>query len=408
MTEFKAVKQEGPLQLHEPLVARHALSSLYKPAPGLREALDIAMMLGVPLLLTGDPGVGKTRAAYWLAAQLKTRLLRYDVKSSTSGSDLLYHFDEVARFRDSSRQQQRPLVKYLRFNALGRAILAAIGGGAPLFTSAGELLVEDELACHQDLLAEAFGGVEGGGTVGAQRRTGAPSFAPLSLLLPDDPGFAAAPPEHLVVLIDELDKAPRDTPNDLLVEIEEMEFDIPELGLKVKGVPKLVNEQPELNTPSQRQRAAFYKSLGLQPSVRPIVIVTSNSEKSLPDPFLRRCAFFDIPFPDDDATLKAIVDDTLPALRGGGVLVDEVLAVFRQLRRPQAVAKAPGTAELLAWLDILVHMFDFDASSSLRDAVTDRPTDLARSLASAIKLGTDHKKAIAILKTWAGRGPRDG
>src|SRR5205085_6127566 len=87
-------------------------------------------------------------------------------------------------------------------------------------------------------------------------------------LLPNEPTFSDADGQHCVVLIDELDKAPRDTPNDLLAEIENLGFAIPELGIAIRS----------------------------DPGFRPIVLLTSNSEKSLPEPFLRRCVYFDIPF----------------------------------------------------------------------------------------------------------------
>lgn len=371
MTGFSAVTQVEPLRLCEPLVEAHKDAAVYRPAAGLKEALDIAMMLGVPLLLTGDPGVGKTRAAHWLAAELKSDLLRFDVKSNTLGPDLLYQFDEVARFRDSSRKEQRPLVQYLRFSALGKAILQSAGGRATLFTTSGEPLKGAELSRRRDLLAEAFGERSVAIVRAAEDDK---AIAPVSLLTPDELDFAKAEPRHRVVLIDELDKAPRDTPNDLLVEVEEMEFNIPELGVKVKG----------------------------HPSFRPIVIITSNSEKSLPDPFLRRCAFFDIPFPSPEE-LKLIIDGSVAALDGGGLLVEEALAAFSELRRPQALIKAPGTAELLAWLDTLVTKNKLAADSSLRRAVREDPAALRDSLVAVLKTVPDKKRGPEILKDWAGK-----
>src|SRR5215471_4965664 len=253
MADFTAIQSEDPLRLRPPLAEAHKRSDAYFPADGLQQAIDVSMLLGQPLLLTGDPGTGKTRAAYWLAEQIKAGpLLRFDVKSTSTGTDLLYHFDEVARFRDSTRREEKPLVRYLRFNALGAAILHAAGGGAVLQTVTGEPLEGATLARHRELLLDAFGAkAPHDGKVTA------------ALLAPDDTAFAGAAPVHRVVLIDELDKAPRDTPNDLLAEIEDMGFKIPELGLLVQA------------------DAGF----------RPIVIITSNSEKSLPDPFLRRCAY---------------------------------------------------------------------------------------------------------------------
>lgn len=376
LTPFTAVLSEGPLQLRAPLTERHKTAEAYFPAVGLAEAMDLAMLLGQPLLLTGDPGTGKTRAAYWLAYQLRNavRVLRYDVKSTSSGTDLLYHFDEVARFRDSTRQLERPLVRYLRFSALGEAILRAAGGDAVLCTSEGEPLEGEALSRNSELLVDAFG--EGGRTISGAAKA--------ALLLPDDKYFSRTEPEHLIVLIDELDKAPRDTPNDLLGEIEDMRFEIRELGLQVKA----------------------------DPNFRPIVLVTSNAEKSLPDPFLRRCAYFDIPFPrrydqrkdgkwPGRGTLEEIVEGRIDALAGGGRLVEEALDLFQRLRRDDAgVRKRPGTAELLAWLDLLVHRHGFGPQDDLKthyDIV-----DL--TLGSAIKTSDDLEAARRIVAEWSKAG----
>jgi MoxR-like ATPase len=369
---FTSVLSENPLRLNHPLTENHKRTEAYFPAKGLSEAIDVAMLLGQPLLLTGDPGTGKTRAAHWLADRLNvTPLLRCDVKSTSSGNDLLYYFDEVARFRDSSRNiPQQPLIRYLRLNALGEAILRAAGGRAELCTMEGESLEGDALVRHRDLLIDAFGDtwIHWNGSATA------------ALLLPEDKDFAQAEPEHRIVLIDELDKAPRDTPNDLLTEIEDMRFKIPELGLMVKA----------------------------DPDSRPIVIITSNSEKSLPDPFLRRCIYFDIPFPrrydsarDGDwpgqGTLEQIVDGRIDALSGGGSLLDQALDFFQRLRREDStIRKRPGTAELLAWLDLLVHRYQLDSRSNLME----RPDAIEDTLGAVVKAKDDLETARRILIEW--------
>jgi MoxR-like ATPase len=123
------------------------------------------------------------------------------------------------------------------------------------------------------------------------------------------------------VLIDELDKAPRDTPNDLLLEIDQLEFRIRELDAEIYGSPDL----------------------------RPVVIITSNSEKSLPEPFLRRCVFHHIDAPDDKRRRDIVTRRNHPfAARGS--LYNEALSYFARLR---ILSRPPGTAELLAWLTAL-------------------------------------------------------
>jgi MoxR-like ATPase len=146
------------------------------------------------------------------------------------------------------------------------------------------------------------------------------------------------PPEPAgsVVLIDEIDKAPRDFPNDLLNELENQEFFIRELD----------------NLPLRR--ADDY----------PIVaVLTSNSEKNLPDAFLRRCVFYHIPFPDRDQ-LRAIARSSLGA---EPAYLDQLLELFEAVRK-KALRKAPGTAEMLAWLRIvgLQNIQDLESADNKR------------------------------------------
>ncbi len=124
-----------------------------------------------------------------------------------------------------------------------------------------------------------------------------------------------------VLLIDEIDKADIEFPNDLLLELDRMEFYVYETRQTIKA----------------RQR--------------PIVIITSNNEKELPDAFLRRCFFHYIRFPDRD-TMQKIVDVHFPKLRHD--LVHEALRVFYQLREVPGLKKRPSTSELLDWLKLLM------------------------------------------------------
>ncbi|MCH2455489.1 MAG: MoxR family ATPase [Idiomarina sp.] len=124
-----------------------------------------------------------------------------------------------------------------------------------------------------------------------------------------------------VLLIDEIDKADVDFPNDLLHELDQMAFHVYETGEQVKA------------------------------RVRPIVLITSNNEKALPDAFLRRCFFHYIQFPDE-ATLKQIVDVHYPDIQKE--LIDTALSLFFDLREVPGLKKKPSTSELLDWLRLLL------------------------------------------------------
>ena len=131
--------------------------------------------------------------------------------------------------------------------------------------------------------------------------------------------FASA--ERPVLLIDEIDKADIEFPNDLLHEIDRMEFHVYETG----------------ETIAAKQR--------------PIVIITSNNEKELPDAFLRRCFFHYIAFPDEE-TMRAIVEVHFPKLKSR--LLAEALKLFYEIRAVPGVKKKPSTSELLDWLKLLL------------------------------------------------------
>ncbi len=128
-------------------------------------------------------------------------------------------------------------------------------------------------------------------------------------------------PEPVVVLIDEIDKADIEFPNDLLLELDRMTFHVYETGETINATH------------------------------RPVVIITSNNEKELPDAFLRRCFFHYIRFPDR-ATMQRIVDTHYPNLRSD--LAREALEVFFRLRDVPGLKKKPATSELLDWLKLLM------------------------------------------------------
>ena len=129
-------------------------------------------------------------------------------------------------------------------------------------------------------------------------------------------------PQLPVLLIDEIDKADIEFPNDLLQELDRMEFFVYETQETVKAVE------------------------------RPIVIITSNNEKELPDAFLRRCFFHYIKFPDR-ATMQSIIDVHFPGIQK--MLVSKAMDIFYEVRDVPGLKKKPSTSELLDWLKLLLH-----------------------------------------------------
>ncbi len=150
---------------------------------------------------------------------------------------------------------------------------------------------------------------------------------------------AFAADEKVVLLIDEIDKADIEFPNDLLQELDKMEFFVYETGATVRAVH------------------------------RPVVIITSNNEKELPDAFLRRCFFHYIRFPDME-TMKRIVEVHHPGIKSD--LLTTALTQFFEIREQQGLKKKPSTSEVLDWLKLLLAE-DMDAADLKRDGATALP-----------------------------------
>jgi MoxR-like ATPase len=275
--------------------------SVYLSNDAIDAAVDVAIGLGKPLLVAGEPGSGKTELGFAVARRMEIKTLYFfSVKSSSEAGDLFYTYDAISRFRDAQLAQirataaekigaiyQEPDVgNYIKYRALGRAILDAHGRKAE--------------------------------TEGLLRGTSAPDLSNC--------------PRRSVVIIDEIDKAPRDFTNDLLREIEDISFRVPELQ----------------NTGGQSDSTPSGDKI--PPGMKPIIIITSNEESQLPDAFLRRCVFLAIEFPEKDV-LRQILDMHLgvPGV-GEGTLAsadrDILLTVFARMRE-QNMQKNPGIAELV-------------------------------------------------------------
>lgn len=278
-----------------PLTLRHIDVDLkpsnYLMDSRLQRAVELAIALDKPLLVSGEPGTGKTQLARHVAHLLAGQTagtpaaflpepIEFYTKSTTAATDLFYTYDAVSHFRSKDLTDTSA---FMDFTALGRARVLAHGRASAAL----------QTPRIQPLLDRCVG-------------------------LTDKP-------QSSVVLIDEVDKAPREFPNDLLNEMESGEFRIRELDFSLKKA---------------------------QNDARVVVLLTSNFEKSLPNAFLRRCVFYHIPFPSDDQLLE-IVNLRLGLSRSAAV--SEALRRFREFRDQarQSSSRVPSTAEFLDWLRVL-------------------------------------------------------
>ena len=292
MTDFHARQYTGEGTCpYAPLEGAVTESEPYVPNSDLVEAVNMALYLRRPLLLEGEPGCGKTRLAFSIAYELGYPLYEIYIRSTSKAQDLLYTFDAVRRLYDLQEQ--------------------AVGGGqggSPSQTS------NHKTKGPQQVLEEKRQYVEFGELGKAIERT----------MEKDEPS---------VVLIDEIDKADMDFPNDLLLEMDRLQFSIKELNnTKIDGLKGQTRENRR--------------------PVLPLLIVTSNREKELPPAFLRRCLFYYIPFPTDQEIRQIMqrhVKETPTAL------FDEAVKKFWMLRDQEQFTwqKKPSTSELLDWVQCL-------------------------------------------------------
>jgi MoxR-like ATPase len=249
-------------------------------------AANTALLLGVPLLVAGEPGSGKTQLGYAIAHELgRPKPLLFTTGSTSVAADLFYRYDAIQHFRaaqiksDSHDSDARAFITY---SALGLAIIMAM----------------EQSERQQFLSSNAF------------------------LVLQH------APKTQSVVIIDEIDKAPRDFPNDLLTQLSTMRFEVPELG--------------GLRTPE------------LDPDYHPIIVLTTNSERQLPDAFLRRCAYVHVDPPSGDALAEILKNKFRSSLTESHVLLKDVVKFHDVLRNQGLLEKPPSTAEILQFFESLL------------------------------------------------------
>ena len=292
----------------------------YLADQSMADAVNVAIALGQPLLVTGEAGTGKTMLAYSIAHQLGLdEPLKFETKSTSESRDLFYTYNALARFQAAhTGEKNATTLDYIDFSALGLAIIRA--NAADTYADLRSRDKRTSVSCRS------------------------------------------------VVLIDEVDKAPRDFPNDILNAVEHLSFSIPELGNVVVSAAR---------------------------KFLPIVVLTSNSEKNLPDAFLRRCVFYHIP-PPSRGRLEEIVTRRLGDLSIASKFLSMSLDLFEFLRNPDiALVKKPATAELLGWLIALRCLFPDDVNPLERSL-----DDVARSMGALLKTVDDQKQCGRLLQRW--------
>ncbi|MFM7875136.1 MAG: AAA family ATPase [Microcystis panniformis] len=279
----------------------------YVVSPELKKAVNLAIYLRRPLLLEGDAGCGKTRLASAVAYELGLPLYRWDVRSTTKAQDGLYEYDALLRLHDvHTREVEQP-------------------------TPVDEAENEDDDEKNEERVNRNPSKPK------HYRKFGALGKA---FRLKNCPA---------IVLIDEIDKADLDFPNDLLAVLDEpWEFKIKETGETIRAT-----------YPSKDDRDSDTEADVID--CRPIVIITSNKEKgNLPAPFLRRCLYYYLDFPNDVKQLQEIVEKHYQIRKEAPppkALVDNAIARFLAVWNEGGLFKKPGTSEFLDWLKAL-HTFE--------------------------------------------------
>lgn len=309
--------------LTSPKIINGKVLQPYLPDDQLKEAVNLSIFLQRPLLLMGDPGCGKTRLAEAVAFDLYgddyiNYYFRWDVKSTSKAKEGLYRYDALKRLRDA---------QLARFSKAEE--------------DKGDKATEKEIVSeyiNEGFLGEAF--------------------------------RKSTKEKPAILLIDEIDKADIDFPNDLLLEIDEGEFVIEETNEKI---------------------TAQYP---------PIIFITSNREKELPTPFLRRCLFHHIEFPTKEQLIKIVHSHIEDA---DDELVEKAVDAFLLIRKTMEAKlteadKKVSTGELLDWYKMINHYYynniKIDENMEINDALDETIKQLHASGKGRIPF---HQ---ALLKNW--------
>jgi MoxR-like ATPase len=303
------------------------MNTKYLASPELMSAKEVAEYLNRPLLLSGEPGTGKTKFAFYVSEESNKQLFIFNTKSTSVSRDLFYTYDAIGHFAE----KEKNILEFINLEALGRAIVNAYGIDKVKNKLLYEIKGNNQLEKFRQLND-------------AEKERIVTNFT------------AGCDGCESLVLIDEVDKAPRDFPNDILNEIENIEFEIRELNFKIS-----------LDKESKEIRDKIF------------VILTSNFEKNLPEAFLRRCIYHHIDFIENVENLVKII--SLHVSNIDGNLLKERISEMLFIRKDSSIQKKPATSEMIDCIKWL----------SYKDGMGNKIQDSKAALSTLLKKSEDLK-----------------